>query len=212
MAFKNRVEAGKFLAEKLKAMKIDQPVVYGIPRGGLVCAKEIAKALGSPLSAIITRKIGHPNNPEYAIGAVAEDGDNELAPNSKEFDQIWLKKKIEDKKEEAKKRREYILMGENPLPAEGKTAIVVDDGLATGLTMLVALKEIKHLKPKRIIVAVGVSSIEIANQLKQDGYELVALEIPKFFMGSIGNYYESFEQVKDDEARKIFSETKHKKI
>lgn len=206
MIFKNREEAGRLLGEKLKAINIDQPVIYGIPRGGLVCAQEIAKALKAPLSAIITRKIGHPENPEYAIGAVAEDGDIELSPDSEMVDQDWLSKKIEEKKAEAKNRREYILGGKNPLPAAGKTAIVVDDGLATGLTMLTALKEVRHLKPKRIIVAVAVSAREIAEKIKEDGNELVALEIPEFFLGAIGNYYESFPQVTDEEARKIFNQ------
>lgn len=206
MIFKNREEAGRLLAEKLKTMKIDQPVVYGIPRGGLVCAQEIAKTLKAPLSAIITRKIGHPENPEYAIGAVAEDGDIELSPDSKTVNQDWLNRKIEEKKAEAKNRREYILGGREPLPAEGKTAIVVDDGLATGLTMLTALKEIKHLKPKRIIVAAAVAAREIAEKIKENGNEIVALEIPEFFLGAIGSYYESFPQVTDEEARKIFSQ------
>lgn len=102
MIFKNREEAGRLLAEKLKTMKIDQPVVYGIPRGGLVCAQEIAKTLKAPLSAIITRKIGHPENPEYAIGAVAEDGDIELSPDSKTVNQDWLNRKIEEKKRKQK--------------------------------------------------------------------------------------------------------------
>lgn len=206
MIFKNREEAGRLLGEKLKAINIDQPVIYGIPRGGLVCAQEIAKALEAPLSAIITRKIGHPENPEYAIGAVAEDGDIELSPDSELVDQDWLSKKIEEKKAEAKNRREYILGGKNPLPAEGKTAIIVDDGLATGLTMLTALKEVRHLKPKRIIVAVAVSAREIAEKIKGGGNELVALEIPEFFLGAIGNYYESFPQVTDEEAQKIFNQ------
>lgn len=212
MVFKDRAEAGKLLAKKLKAMKIDKPVVYGIPRGGLVCAKEIAELLNAPLSAVIVRKIGHPTNPEYAIGAIAEDGDIVLAPDSEEVDKDWLKEKIEEKKNEAKNRREYILGGKSPLSAEGKTAILVDDGLATGLTMIVALEEIKHLKPKRVIVAVGVASTEIAKKIKKDGYELVALEIPMFFMGAVGNYYESFDQVSDDEAREIINEAIHKKI
>lgn len=206
MIFKNREEAGRLLAKKLKTMKIDQPVVYGIPRGGLVCAREIAKTLKAPLSAIITRKIGHPESPEYAIGAVAEDGDIELSPDSKTVDQDWLKRKIEEKKAEAKNRREYILGGKAPLPAESKTAIVVDDGLATGLTMLTALKEIKHLKPKRVIIAVAVAAREIAEKIKENGDEIVALEIPEFFLGAIGSYYKSFPQVTDEEARKIFNQ------
>jgi predicted phosphoribosyltransferase len=205
MIFQNRTEAGKLLAKKLVMMKIDQPIIYGIPRGGLVVANEISNALKAPLSAIITRKIGHPNNPEYAIGAIAEDGDLILSPEAQIISQVWLNKKIKEKKEEAKKRREYILMNQEPLLAENKTAIIVDDGLATGLSMKLAIKEIKHLKPKRIIIAVTVAASEIVNQIKKEGCELVALEIPKIFLGAIGNYYKSFEQVSDEEARKIFN-------
>jgi len=133
---KNREEVGKLLGEKLKAMNLDAAVVYGVPRGGLVCAKEISGILGAPLSAIIVRKIPHPSDEEYAIGAVAEDGDFELAPDAEMVDQEYLKKIIAEKKLEAKNRREYILFGKNPLSAEGKTAILVDGGLATGLTMM----------------------------------------------------------------------------
>lgn len=212
MGFKNRTEVGKLLGKKIADMKIDQPVVYGIPRGGLVCAKEIAEILKAPLSAIIVRKVGHPGDPEYAIGAVAEDGDVELAPDSEEVDPAWLKEAIEEKRKEAKNRREYILLGEKPLSAKAKTAILVDDGLATGLTMLAALKEIKHLKPKRVIIAVGVLPADLAEKLREDNYELVALEVPTFFMGSVGSYYESFDQVSDDEARKIISEATSKKL
>lgn len=212
MTFKNRTEVGKLLAKKLKIMKIDQPIVYGIPRGGLVCAKEISEVLKAPLSAVIVRKIGHPSDPEYAIGAIAEHGDIELAPDAEVLDKGWLKEAIKKKKNEVKNRREYILMGEDSLPAEGKTAIVVDDGLATGLTMKVALQEIKLLKPKRIIVAVGVLPSDLAGKLTKDGYEVVALKIPMFFMHSVGNYYEEFDQVSDEEAREIISEALAKKI
>jgi predicted phosphoribosyltransferase len=173
-----------------------------------VVAREISISLKAPLSAIITRKIGHPNNPEYAIGAVAEDGNLILSPEVQIISQTWLNKKIKEKKDEAKKRREYILMNKKPLPAEGKTAIIVDDGLATGLTMELAIKEIKDLKPKRIIIAVAVAAAEVASKIKREGCELVALEIPKIFLGAIGNYYKSFEQVSDEEAREIFNSKK----
>lgn len=212
MRFKNRVEVGKLLANKLKDLGLENPIVYGIPRGGLVCAKEIARILGAPLSAIIVRKIPHPNDPEYAIGAVAEDGDIELAPDASYVDEVLFKKMVQDKREEAKNRREYILLGENPLPAEGRTAIIVDDGLATGLTMMAALKEIKHLKPSRIIIAVGVLPSELAKKFESDGYEVVALDIPNFFLMSVGNYYEEFDQVSDEEAREIIIKMRSKKI
>lgn len=205
MVFKDRAEAGRMLAEKLKAMKIADPVVYGIPRGGLVCADMIAKALQAPLSAVITRKIGHPDNPEYAIGAVAEDGDYQLSLDIEGIDSSWLKAKIAEKRQEAKNRREYILGGEYPLSARGRTAIIADDGLATGLTMAAAIKEIKHLQPKRIIVAVAVAAAEVVREIEKSGCEVIALDIPEYFKGAVGAYFTSFEQVSDDEARRIFS-------
>lgn len=198
MIFKDRTEAGRKLAEALKKYKGQDLVIYALPRGGVVLGYEIAKALGAPLDLVIPRKIGHPTNPEYAVCAVAEDG--HMICNEAEramLDPKWLEQAVERERQEAKRRRETYLEGRPPLSAEGKIAIIVDDGIATGLTMMLAIREIKHQKPKKIVVAIPVSPQDSAEVLKKEADELVALDIPEAYLGAVGAYYENFPQVED---------------
>ncbi len=202
MFFKDRQEAGKLLAQKLKKYKGKDVVVYALPRGGVVTAVEIAKYLDAPLDLIISRKIGHPYNPEYAIAAVAENGD--LIGSKEELelvDKEWLRKEIEHQRLEAKRRREKYLAGRKEITAEGKIAILVDDGVATGLTMRAGIRELLHRRPKKIVVAVPVIPSTTAEIIKNEVGELVALEIPSDneFLGSVGAYYEDFSPVEDEE-------------
>lgn len=142
MYFKNRVDGGRKLADLLKKFKGKDVVIYALPRGGVVTAYEIAKEIQAPLDLIITRKIGHPYQPEYAIGAVAENGHSVFNKEEvAEIDENYLTSEAEKQKEEAKRRREIYLAGRKPIPYKGKVAILVDDGIATGLTMKAAIKE-----------------------------------------------------------------------
>lgn len=201
MYFKDRVDAGRQLARLLEGFKGEDTVIYALPRGGVVTGAEIAKSLHAPLDLIITRKIGHPFQPEYAIGAVSENG--YVVFNSEELSEIseeYLTSETEKQKKEAKRRREVYLSGRKPISCNGKIAILVDDGIATGLTMKAAINEIKiHYKPKRIIVAVPVAPPEIAHELEKIGVEFVALNTQKQFLGSIGAYYKNFSPVEDQE-------------
>lgn len=202
MHFKNRQEAGKLLAKKLKKYKGKDVVVYALPRGGVVTAVEIAKYLDAPLDLIITRKIGHPYNPEYAIAAIAENGDFIGSARELEVvDKEWLRKEIEHQKLEAKRRREKYLAGRKEITAEGKIAILVDDGVATGLTMRAGIRELLHHHPKKIVVAVPVIPSNTAEIIKKEAGDLVALNIPSDsdFLGSVGAYYEDFSPVEDEE-------------
>ncbi len=134
-----------------------------MPRGGVVLGVEIARLLEMPLDLIISRKIGHPNNLEYAIGAVTENGTPVY--NSREVARVdpeWLEARVRREREEAKRRRERYLGGREVLSVRGKTAILVDDGIATGLTMLAAIHEVKRRKPARIVVAVPVAPEDTA--------------------------------------------------
>lgn len=213
MHFKNRQDAGQQLAGVLKGYAIKNPVVYGIPRGGVVCAAEIAKELHASLSLIITRKIGHPNNSEYAIGAVAEDGCRELTAEAKTINPIWLQHAIEQERREAARRREIYMARKSPLSAANKTAIIVDDGLATGSTMLVAIQEIRHLNPKQIFVAVPVSAASTIQRVSKNVDKVIALKTPANFL-AIGAYYQSFEQVSDEEMLQVMqaARTKYKRV
>lgn len=205
MYFKNRIDAGRKLAEKLKEYNSKDVVVYALPRGGVIVGAEIAKELHSPLDLIITRKIGHPNQSEYAIGAVAENGhsilnEEALSDVSKEY----LDKEIEAQKEEAQRRRKVYLQDRKPINCKGKTAILVDDGIATGLTIKAAVRELKlHYHPEKIIVAVPVAPEEVVEDSKSEGVEIIAADVPEEFAGAIGAYYEKFDPVEDEEVIKI---------
>ncbi len=203
MYFRNRTEAGMLLAKALKKYKGKDIVVYALPRGGVVVAVEIARELHAALDLIITRKIGHPYQPEYAIAAIAENG--HIVGEKKDLralDQEWLQEETERQKNEAKRRREKYLQGRVKIPVKGKIAILVDDGIATGLTMRAGIMELKHRHPKRIVVAVPVVPKSTADILKKEARgELVALEIPSddAFQGAVGAYYDEFFPVEDEE-------------
>lgn len=208
MFFKNRTEAGKKLAQLLKSYKKEEVVVYALPRGGVVTAYEIAKALNAPLDLIITRKIGHPYQKEYAIGAVAENGHSILNKDAlSDVSQEYLKKEIETQRKEAQRRRAVYLKGREPIECKNKIAILVDDGIATGLTMKVAIQELKaHYKPKKIIVAVPVTPKQIVDELKSEQVEFVVLKIAEDFLGAVGSYYEDFSEVSDDDVVNLIAD------
>jgi putative phosphoribosyl transferase len=202
--FIDRIDAGKKLARALIGYKERPVVVYALPRGGVVLGFEVARALEAPLDLIVVRKIGHPAQPEYAIGAVAEDGYLVINPGEADaLDALWLKRAVAEERNEAQRRRTVFLEGQNPIPVEGKTAIIVDDGLATGLTMQAAIHEIRKRGPQKIVVAVPVAARESANALASEVDELVVLYIPEGWFGAIGAFYERFDQVSDEEVVKL---------
>lgn len=208
MYFKDRVDAGRRLASLLEKFKGKGVVVYALPKGGVVTGNEIAKKIHAPLDLIITRKIGHPYSPEYAIEAVAENGHSVF--NKEEvldIDESYLTSEVEKQKEEAKRRRKIYLEGKKPISCKGKIAILVDDGIATGLTIKAAIKELQmHYYPSRIIVAVPVAPREIGEELKKMGVDFVSLDIEGAFLGSIGAYYQDFSPVKDEDVVMIMKE------
>jgi predicted phosphoribosyltransferase len=200
LRFRDRIDAGRKLAGLLGEYKNQNAVVYALPRGGVPVAMEVARVLNCPLDLIIVRKIGHPMNPEYALGAVAEDGS--LVVNEEELARVdpeWFEAEMKKQKQEAKRRRELYLQSRKPIPASGKIAIIVDDGIATGSTMLVAVKKVKQEKPAKIVVAVAVSPKETAQRFVEEVDEFVAVTIPEIFWGAIGYYYDDFSQVSDEE-------------
>lgn len=213
MLFKDRTEAGKLLAEKLAMYKNANTVVYAIPRGGVVPAVEIARHLFAPLNLIITRKIGHPYNPEYAIAAIAENGYIVGSRNELEnIDPYWLKQAIEKQKEEVKRRKVIYGADKESIDLTNKTAILVDDGIATGLTTRAAIRELRHKNPQKIIVAIPIIPQETFHILQQEADEVVSLDIPStdIFLGAVGAYYESFPPVEDNEVITLL--TSYKKM
>src|SRR3990172_8332012 len=200
MRFKDRADAGKRLAQALKKYQNQDGVVYALPRGGVVLGAEIARALGMPLDLIIPRKIGHPMSPEYAICAVVEEG--EMVCNELEVARVdpqWFKRVVAAEREEAPPPRALYPKGPPRLRVGGKTAIVVDDGIATGLTMEAAIRDIKSKNPARVVVAVPVAPRDTAERLGREVDEIVALDIPEYYLGAVGAYYDDFPQVSDEE-------------
>lgn len=217
--FKDRFDAGKKLAVLLEhTLKSsfglhninNNVVVYALPRGGVILGAEIAKKLGCSLDLIITRKIGHPYIPEYAIGATTEEGDTVFDKDEiLTVDPDWYRDELERERLEAKRRRELFLGGKYPIGCRGKTAILVDDGIATGLTMKAAIKELEtHYKPEKIIVATGVISRDMFDELNKEGVEVVSVIIDHDLLGSVGAYYREFSQVEDMEVVNVMKEFK----
>jgi len=200
MHFRDRTDAGKKLAQALKRHRNQDGVVYALPRGGVVLGVEVARDLGMPLDLLIPRKIGHPLQPEYAICAVVENG--EMVCNQQEVARVdpqWFRREVAAERGEARRRRELYLGGREPAPVAGKTAIIVDDGIATGLTMEVAIRDARRRDPAHLIVAVPVAPPETVERLAREVDEFVVLDPSPYYLGAVGAYYDSFYQVSDEE-------------
>lgn len=198
--FKNRMTAGKKLAEKAVQKKWENVVVLALPRGGVPLAVEVARSLHAPLDLVLIRKIGHPVNSEFAIGAVAENEAPLLDPTyMNQIGRTWLKQKVADLHAENNRRREKYLARRERVSLKDKTVIIVDDGVATGYTLMAAIKSVRKQGPKQIVAAVVVTPKDTADKIRQEADDLIALEIPDFFLGAVGSYYVSFPQVTDDE-------------
>ncbi len=206
--FKDRKDAGVQLAERLAQYRAGDAVVLALPRGGVVTGYEVARALKLPLDIVVVRKVGHPFSPEYAICATDEKGT--LLCNEREaasVDQAWLEAEIERQKQEALRRIAAYRGKREPEPLAGKTAIIVDDGVATGLTMRLAIAAVKVQNPARVVVAVPVASAEAVRDIMQAADQLVLLESPENFLSAVGAHYEEFEQIEDDEVIRLLKES-----
>ena len=198
--FADRADAGIRLAKALKEYEGQPAVVYALPRGGVVLGAKVAHALSAPLDLILVRKIGHPEAAEYAIGAVTEDGDVVLNPaEAQSVDRSWLGNAVENQFHEAQRQRALFLQDRARIPATGQVAILVDDGLATGLTMEAAILHVRKQSPARIVVGVPVAAAETAARLQAEVDEMVALHIPAGTFRAVGSFYRNFDQVSDDD-------------
>jgi predicted phosphoribosyltransferase len=203
MSFRNRREAGKKLARALLKYKRHDPVVLALPRGGLPVAAEVAAELHAPLDLILVRKIGVPSQPELAMGAVADAGTPVVARNEdvirlcgideKEFS-VALDRQVQ---EIARRRRLYLL--DRPIAdLNGRIAIVIDDGIATGATISAAIEAVRTRNPAKIVLATPVAPTESLGALREKADEVIVLESHVQF-GAIGFYYADFDQVSDEE-------------
>ncbi|HEY0317297.1 MAG TPA: phosphoribosyltransferase family protein [Solirubrobacterales bacterium] len=199
--FADRRDAGRQLAERLRHLAAEKPVVVALPRGGVPVAKEIADALDAPLEILAVRKLGAPFNPEYGIGAVAEDGTYVVDPDAvavlrvsqDELDAIVA----EEVRELARQVRAF--RGDRaPLDLEGRTVIVVDDGVATGLTDTAALRAVRRRRPGRVVLAVPVCAADTLERLRAEADDVVCLRAPQL-LRSVSQWYRDFSQVSDEE-------------
>lgn len=203
--FRDRHHAGKLLAEALRDRIAGAGwVVLGLPRGGVVVGAEVARALGLPLDIIVTRKIGAPGNPEFAIGAVDADGVVTLGAYPM-ADKSYVERVAEAEKAEIARRLAAYRRGRPPFDPAGAHAIVVDDGLATGLTMISAVEYLKRHGAARIVVAVPVSPPETARLLRVRADEVVTLAEPRDFF-AVGAFYDDFVQTDDAEVIALLDE------
>jgi len=206
--FTNRVQAGRLLGEKLETElgKAENRIVLGIPRGGVVTAGTIAQILKCPLDVIITKKVNPPDRPELALGAVGETEGSEYLNQSiireLKINSDYLKREIARKKGEIKRREEIFRAGRPPVSLENKEVIVVDDGAATGATMIAALREVWNNQPKKVIAALPVLAQDTLNKLETEADEVIYLQVPKLFF-AVGQFYKNFPQVSDEKVREI---------
>lgn len=199
--FADRRSAGRQLAAQLLPLAGQHPVVVGLPRGGVPVAEEIATALGAPLEILAVRKLGAPHNPEYGIGAIAEDGTHVFDPEALAvlgIDNRVLEKIVSREAAELHRRVEAYRGTRRRLELEGRTVIAVDDGVATGVTDTAALRALRRQRPGRLILAVPVCAPDSAMRLRDEADEVICLLEPSLLYG-VGQWYDDFSQVSDDE-------------
>lgn len=211
LPFRDRVDAGQRLAAELKSRHLPADViVLALPRGGVPVGFEIAKALHAPLDVVVVRKLGVPWERELAMGAIAGNAvellDRDLIATLR-ISQQEVDAAIRNERAELE-RREKLYRGGHAAPdLRSRTVILADDGLATGSTMIVAIRYVRGFKPAKIIVAVPVSSSDAAKRVRQLADELVCLAIPESFM-AVGEWYVDFHQVSDEEVRNLMERSR----
>lgn len=209
MGFASREEAGRQLARRLKAMAIEDPVVFALPRGGVPVAVEVARELDAPLDLVLVRKIGAPGQPELAAAAIVDGPSPVLVENESVMHMMGLTSReigelAKPALAEIDRRRKLYLGKRAPIDVSGKTAIVVDDGIATGTTARAALRALRSRNPKSLILAVPVAAPQAIADLGKDADQTVALLEPADFY-AVGPHYQDFHQLTDDEVTAALS-------
>jgi putative phosphoribosyl transferase len=208
--FRDRQEAGLALAELVAGRGLPDPVVLALPRGGVPVGLEVARRLHAPLDLVMVRKIGVPFQPELAAAAIV-NGDapeivvNEAVAARAGLDRDAIARLAEVQLDEIARRRALYLRGRVQPPIEGRTAIVVDDGIATGATMRAALRAVRRRKPGRLVLAVPVASPDVLDALQDEVDDVICVARP-MFLGAIGAYYLNFRQVDDASVIRILDE------
>jgi putative phosphoribosyl transferase len=209
-AFADRRAAGRELADVLVKKGVPAPVVLALPRGGVAVAVEIAHALKAPIDVLLVRKIGVPFQPELAAAAVVDGSDAQVVTNDDVIELAGVSRQyidgaVKHELEEIERRRRLYLQGRAPVPLEGRSIILVDDGIATGASVRVALRALKGRAPKTLILAVPVAPAETLDALSGEVDEIVCLVKPESFL-AIGIHYLDFHQVSDAEVIRLLAE------
>lgn len=208
--FTDRTDAGRRLGAVVAELGLDDPVVLGLPRGGVPVAAAVADALGAPLDVLVVRKIGAPGNPEFAVGAIGEGGAEFLEPRT--LDRLSLTRSdvastIAAEREELDRRVAAYRGGAPMVDVRGRVVVLVDDGLATGASAHVAVEVLRRLGPARIVLAVPVAPAETVDRFVDLVDQLVVLDTPRSFL-AVGSYYDDFGQIGDDEVTATLAATR----
>jgi predicted phosphoribosyltransferase len=206
--FRNRRHAGELLAERLQQYRGMQPIVLGLPRGGVPVAAAVARALDAELDVVVSRKLGSPISAELAIGAVTANGGrflNEDVMRMLNVSEAYLTAVTATQQAEARRREALFRGSRPPLALAGRTVLLVDDGLATGATMRAAVRSVRQQRPQRLVVAVPVGSPEACAALRGEADEVVCLHEPDDF-GAVGYYYQDFTQTEDGDVQALLAE------
>ncbi|HSC27165.1 MAG TPA: phosphoribosyltransferase family protein [Vicinamibacterales bacterium] len=205
MAFKNRADAAHQLAQRLIRHRGGNPVVLGVPRGGVPMARIVADALGGELDVILVRKIGAPYNPEYAVGAVDEAGTITLTDFGREqAPRDYIQAEARRQIDLIRRRRHLYTPARSPVDLSGRLVIVVDDGIATGASMLAAVRAVRRQNPRELIVAVPVAAPDSLIAIRREVDEVVCLLAPVPLL-AISGFYEEFSTVPDDDVTAALS-------
>ncbi|CUH87413.1 Putative phosphoribosyl transferasec/MT0597 [Phaeobacter sp. CECT 5382] len=211
--FLNRTEAGKALGAALALKGYKDPVILALPRGGVPVAIEVVRALRAPIDLVMVRKIGMPGQPELAVAAIVNGDHPQLAINEDvaehaglSHDAIW--RMAQTRLTEIRRRRELYVQGRGSIPVEGRTAIVVDDGIATGATVRASLKAVRLRKPAKLVLAVPVAASDTLEELSTEVDEIVCLLKPHSLM-AVGAHYADFDQTSDEDVVRLLEEADH---
>lgn len=198
MFFRDRRDAGNQLAEKLTINQPENSVVLALPRGGIPLAIEISKRHSIPFDVVHAKKIVHPLQTEFAIGAIAEKGEP-ILNTEVDVEQTWIDQEVHRVREEIARRRDLYDTFLEQESLDKKEIILVDDGIATGMTMFAAIEAVKNQQPNKITVAVPIIPEDTYNHLKTLVDDIIYIEVPEQFLGAVGAYYQQFPQISDEE-------------
>lgn len=202
--FKDREEAARLLAGRLEEYRGEGPLILALPRGAVPMGRILADELGGQLDVVLAHKIGAPDNPEFAVGAVGEGGDVYMSSyaGSLGYSEQRLKAEIFAELEALRKKRKLYSDSRPALDPQGRIVILVDDGIATGSTMLVALQELRRKGPRKVVVAAAAAPPEVVEKIGREADEVVVLAVEPDF-GAVGEFFEDFRQVTDEEVVRV---------